>query len=199
MLELDSTTDLFIAPCALYRGAPFLKSFSLLSSQKGPLMLARQIMSQPVAACKLSDHADQAAKLMWEADCGVVPVLDDTGRAVAMLTDRDICMAAYTQGKAPHEIEVSSAMSKELQSCHPEDTLERVEQQMMQYQLRRIPVLDQDGRPVGILSLNDLARAANLQHPAAPAGTNGLSLASTAKTLAAVCALRLHEAGPRLA
>lgn len=162
-------------------------------------MFVKQIMSQPVAACRVDDRADQAARLMWEADCGAVPVIDSAGCAVAMVTDRDLCMAGYTQGKALHEIEVSSAMSKELQSCGPEDSLELVEQQMMQYQLRRIPVLDAEGRPIGIVSLNDLVRAATLQHSAAPAGADGLSLISTAKTLAAVCALRLPATGPRLA
>lgn len=161
-------------------------------------MLTRHIMSQPVAVCQLSDSLDQAARLMWEDDCGAVPVVDSAGRAVAMVTDRDICMAAYTQGKPLGQISVSSAMSKDLRACLPDDTLEQAEQLMMEYQLRRIPVLDDDGHPVGILSLNDLARAANHQHPAAPAGLDGVSLVTATRTMAAVCAPRLHAAGPRL-
>ena len=161
-------------------------------------MLTRHIMSQPVAVCQLSDSLDQAARLMWEDDCGAVPVVDSAGRAVAMLTDRDICMAAYTQGKPLGQISVSSAMSKDLRACLPDDTLEQAEQLMMEYQLRRIPVLDDDGHPVGILSLNDLARAANHQHPAAPAGLDGVSPLTAARTMAAVCAPRLHNPGPRL-
>mgnify|MGYP000146106926 FL=1 len=161
-------------------------------------MLTRHIMSQPVAVCQLSDSLDQAARLMWEDDCGAVPVVDSAGRAVAMLTDRDICMAAYTQGRPLGQISVSTAMSKDLRACLPDDTLEQAEQLMMEYQLRRIPVLDDDGHPVGILSLNDLARAANHQHPAAPAGLDGVSLVTATRTMAAVCAPRLHAAGPRL-
>ncbi len=160
-------------------------------------MLTKHIMSQPVAVCQLSDNLEQAARLMWEDDCGAVPVVDSAGRAVAMLTDRDICMAAYTQGKPLHQIGVSTAMSKSLQSCLPDDTLERAEQLMMEHQLRRIPVLDYDGHPLGILALNDLARAANHQHPAAPAGLDGVSLMTAARTMAAVCAPRGHG-GPRL-
>lgn len=161
-------------------------------------MLTRHIMSQPVAVCQLSDSLDQAARLMWEDDCGAVPVVDSAGRAVAMVTDRDICMAAYTQGKPLCQISVSTAMSKDLRACLPDDTLEQAEQLMMEYQLRRIPVLDDDGHPVGILSLNDLARAANHQHPAAPAGLDGVSQLTATRTMAAVCAPRLHAAGPRL-
>lgn len=161
-------------------------------------MLAKHIMSQPVCVCHLSDNLDQAARLMWEDDCGAVPVVDGEGRAVAMLTDRDICMAAYTQGRALQQIGVSTAMSKSLHACLPDDPLEQVEQLMMEYQLRRIPVLDYDGHPVGILALNDLARAANRQHPAAPDGPAGVTLMTAARTMAAVCAPRLHAPGPRL-
>ena len=107
---------------------------------------------------------DQAARLMWDGNCGSVPIVDGTGRAIAMLTDRDICMAAYTQGKPLHEISVGIAMSKSLQSCALEDTIEHVERLMAEHQIRRIPVLDPAGRPVGMLSLSDLARVAPKQH-----------------------------------
>lgn len=162
-------------------------------------MLVHHLMSHPAAVCHVSDKLDQAARIMWEVDCGAIVVVDAAQCAVAMLTDRDICMAAYTQGKRLAEISVGSAMSKSLYSCAPKDTLENVEQLMMQYQLRRIPVLDPQGHPIGILSLNDLARAANHQHPAAPGGSYEISLATAARTLAAVCAPRLFALGPRLA
>ncbi len=83
-------------------------------------MLAQQILSQPMATCQLSDHLDQAAKLMLEHDCGLIMVLDDSGRPVAMLTDRDICMAAYTQGKALGEISIHTAMSQGICACELE-------------------------------------------------------------------------------
>lgn len=155
-------------------------------------MLACQLMSQPVAFCYTSDNLEQAARLMWETDCGALPIIDLTGRPVAMLTDRDICMAAYTQGKPLRELDVSTAMSKSLQTCSMDDTLEDAEQLMVQHQIRRLPVLDRDGQLLGILSLNDLARAANQQHPAAPDGSYEVSLATAAKTLAAVCHPRCH-------
>lgn len=162
-------------------------------------MLVNQIMSQPVASCHVGDTLEQAARLMWEKDCGAIPVLDESGRVIAMLTDRDICMAAYTQGKPLSGISVRSSMSKELFSCQPLDSVTAVEQLMREHQIRRIPVLDMEGLPVGVLSLNDVALAAAHQHPGAPGSTNGISLASTAETLAALCAHRLESIGPRLA
>lgn len=162
-------------------------------------MLAKELMSHPVATCGVDDNLDRAANLMWDCDCGAVPIVDTAGCAVAMLTDRDICMAAYLQGKPLREISVRSAMSQSLFACAPDDSLENVEQLMMEHQIRRIPVIDPEGRPVGILSINDLARAANRQHPAAHGITNGLTLSVAAKTLAAVCSPRCLVPGPRLA
>src|SRR5262245_6101900 len=62
-------------------------------------MEVREIMSTDLETCRADDTLDRAARLMWEHDCGVVPVVDHEGTAVGMITDRDICMAAYTQGR----------------------------------------------------------------------------------------------------
>lgn len=132
-------------------------------------MVAKHVMSQPFAVCQAFDTLNQAAKLMWDADCGVIPIVDNEGRAVAMLTDRDIYRAASAQGKRLHEIPVHTAMSKVLVACQPRAPLQQVEQLMMEHQIRWLPVLDEDGRPVGILSFNDLVRMANSHTPLRPA------------------------------
>jgi len=192
MLEVNATE--IAVPHQLYRGSPFLKGFCAVASKKGDLMLVKQLMSHPVKVCHLFDNLSQVAKLMWEGDCGAVPVVDGAGRAVAMLTDRDICMASYLQGKPLWEIAVRTAMSPGLTACGPDDPVEHAELLMRDYQIRRLPVLDQDGHPVGMLSLNDLARAAVRRHPCASAvGNAGIRLTATARTLAAVCAPRFRE------
>jgi CBS domain-containing protein len=184
---------------ALYRGAPFCKSFQLIGSGRGSPMQIQYVMTQPVAVCGVNDSLQQAAMLMWERDCGVVPIVDETGKVVAMLTDRDICMAAYTQGRPLSEIGVRVAMSKHLVVCHPENSIEQAEERMSAHQLRRLPVVDPDGMPVGLISLSDLARAAVQPPSRAHAGTNGVRLQSTARTLAMVCALRMREVAPKSA
>lgn len=163
-------------------------------------MFVKQIMSSPVATCTPESTLNQAAQLMWDYDCGVLPVVDSAGRAVAMLTDRDICMAAYTQGKPLSEIRVASAMSKQLYSCRPEDSVKDAEMLMQEQQLRRIPALDAQGRPVGLLSLNDLARL-SMKEPQSAAGQtramrDGLSASSVARTMAAICSPRAHGLAP---
>ena len=121
-------------------------------------MNVRDLMTTEVGTCRAFDGADRAARIMWESDCGAVPVLDQAGSVVAMVTDRDLCMAALLQGRPLSEIRVSSAMSRELFSCRPDDDLSQAESVMRIRKVRRLPVVDVEGRLLGILSLSDLAR-----------------------------------------
>lgn len=149
-------------------------------------MNVEQLMSQPAITCGPSDTLNTAARLMWENDCGVLPVVGDDGRLVGIVTDRDICMSAYTQGKPLCEILISSAMAKQVYSCHPQDSVAAAEQWMSTAQVRRMPVVDDDEHPVGVLSLNDIARNA-----ASTRTTNGLNQ-EVVQTLAAICQPRLR-------
>lgn len=118
-----------------------------------------QLMTHVVKTCRPQDSLNTAAKLMWDSNCGSVGVVGDGG-VVGMLTDRDICMAAYTQGRPLAEMRASSAMSKQLFSCGPEDSLAKAEEIMRTNRVRRLPVIDADHHLVGILSLDDIAREA---------------------------------------
>jgi CBS domain-containing protein len=143
-------------------------------------MRIKDIMSQPVVTCPTEATLDHAARLMWEYDCGVIPVLDDDGRLAGIVTDRDVCMAAYTQGRTLHDIPVTTAMAKQVIAVHGNDTIENAETLMSEYQIRRLPVLDSESRPVGIVSMNDLARQAARKQ------RDGVEHALV-QTLAAVC------------
>lgn len=121
-------------------------------------MNIQEIMSTPAVVCRPSDTLSRAAQLMWEHDYGCLPVVDDQGSVIGMLTDRDTCMAAYTRGEPLHAISVESAMARKVFVAHSGDSLESVERLMAEKQIRRLPVVDRDQRPIGLLSLNDLAR-----------------------------------------
>jgi CBS domain-containing protein len=123
-------------------------------------MKVEDLMTTEVGSCRSFDTADRSAKIMWERDCGAVPVVDQEGRVVAMVTDRDICMAALTQGRTLNEIHVSSAMSRRLWSCRPQDDVKEAEKMMRAHQVRRLPVVDADGKLLGVVSISDLARVA---------------------------------------
>jgi CBS-domain-containing membrane protein len=119
------------------------------------------VMTREVATCAATDSLNRAAQLMWDRRCGTVAILDDSGRVVGLVTDRDACMAAYTQGRRLDDIPVASAMSHPVRSCRASDAIATAEDAMMAHGVRRLVVLDGDGRPEGIVSLDDIARAAS--------------------------------------
>jgi len=123
-------------------------------------MKVEQVMTRDVKLCHAEDSLNDAARLMWDHACGCVPVVDAADRVVGVLTDRDVCMAAYTRGMPLGDMTVSSAMSRQVFACHMGDALDTAEAIMRVHQVRRLPVLGFEDRIVGILSLSDIAREA---------------------------------------
>jgi CBS domain-containing protein len=119
-----------------------------------------EVMTRRVYSCRPGDTLADAAAVMWEHDVGCVPVVASDGAVVGMLTDRDICMAAYTRGARLAELDVAAVMSRRLCACAPEQSVAQVEELMRLDRVRRTPVVDPQGRLVGILTLADLAREA---------------------------------------
>ena len=150
-------------------------------------------MTQQVASVRHNDSAAVAARLMWDCDCGAVPVLDDDDRVIAMVTDRDICMAALMRDRAPSAISVADVMSRDLQCCGPDDDLGSAEQMMRQHQIRRLPIVDGDRRPMGMLSLADIVRATDHQKGRARRDVRPEEIAVT---LADICATPAREMNP---
>jgi CBS domain-containing protein len=146
------------------------------------------IMTRDVRACSPDDSMGEAAQIMWENDCGCVPVVDGDRRLVGMITDRDICMAAYTRGKPLAEIEVGGAMAAVVQSCRAEDTLRKAETIMRTAQVRRLPVVDRDRVLVGILSLRDIVQEAQRQSRTEHRDVDDSEVSDT---LGAICAQHL--------
>lgn len=123
-------------------------------------MRVSELMTKQVASVRSNEPCAVAAKLMWDCDCGAVPVTDETGgRVIGMITDRDICMATWSRDCSPAAIRAGEVMSRELYYCSPGDGVALAENLMRSHQIRRIPVLEADGRLAGILSLADIARA----------------------------------------
>lgn len=145
-------------------------------------MHVQDLMAHPAITCHVNDSLDVAAQKMWDHDCGVLPVLNDEGKVTGMITDRDICMAALTQGRPLHELLVNLAMAKHVIAVGPEQTIGDVEQLMARHQVRRLPVLDAANRPLGVISLNDLAIEA-----VQPDTRMKHGISTVAHALAAVC------------
>jgi CBS domain-containing protein len=114
------------------------------------------LMTRDVHTCTINDSLNGAARIMWDHDCGCAPVVDTHGKLVGIVTDRDISMAAYTQGTPLDAIPVERVMSARVISCGRGDDLETAHQLMRTHEIHRLPVVDTRGRPIGILSLSDV-------------------------------------------
>jgi CBS domain-containing protein len=121
-------------------------------------MKVRELMTSDVSACQLQDNLTQAVTVMWQRDCGVVPVVDEHQRVVGMVTDRDIAIAAATKNRLASNISVGEIIYGAVKSCDPNDDVEDALKIMRKHQLRRLPVTSKDGVLLGIISISDLLR-----------------------------------------
>ncbi|MBL8693769.1 MAG: CBS domain-containing protein [Planctomycetes bacterium] len=142
------------------------------------------LMTRDVSTIHPDDNLATAARKMWEHDCGILPVVHpEDGTLVGVLTDRDVCISTCMEGAAPGEIPVVKAMSRQLFTCPTGSDLAAVHNVMRRNQVRRVPVVDGERKIVGLISINDLALAAD----AATGPKAGEQRAEVARTLAAVC------------
>jgi CBS domain-containing protein len=124
---------------------------------KGDLMKVKELMTTDVKRCSPETNLAAAAKIMWEGDCGAVPVTDERDCVVGVITDRDICIAAATRPNTEGEIPVKEVMSRTLYTCAPGDDVRSVLETMKTRKIRRLPVVEQGGRIAGIVSIHDIA------------------------------------------
>jgi CBS domain-containing protein len=117
----------------------------------------RQSMTSNPRTVDPDDTIAMAATIMRDEDAGVVPVVED-GRLVAVVTDRDIAIRAVADGKDPRSTTVAEIASRELVTIDPQQDLDEALRLMAQHQVRRLPVVEEDGRLVGILAQADVAR-----------------------------------------
>jgi CBS domain-containing protein len=147
-------------------------------------MLVKDIMVRDVRSCRADTNLAEASRLMFENDCGVLPVLDASGTVIGMITDRDIAMAVGIRNRIPSEITVFEVKPdpRELYACAPEDDIHAALQTMREQEVRRLPVVN-GGQLRGILCLNEIALNASKR--------GDLSYEDVVDTLKAVCAHRL--------
>jgi CBS domain-containing protein len=144
-------------------------------------MLIRHTMTERPIACSSVESLAEAVRIMWEHDCGSVPIIDEHGVVVGIVTDRDACVAAYTQDRRLHDLPVTIAMSHAIIACHPEEPVSAAMDRMREHQVRRLPVIDNGGHLLGMISLSDLAR-------------HGAATQEVAETLRAICRPRTRAA-----
>jgi CBS domain-containing protein len=123
-------------------------------------MKVKELMTSDVKSCGLDTNLATAAKIMWESDCGAIPVTDEQGKVVGVITDRDICIAAATRSRTEGEIPVQDVISSIVYTCTPSDDVRAALDTMKNRKVRRLPVVGHDGRLSGIVSIHDIASQA---------------------------------------
>ena len=117
-----------------------------------------QIMAIDVGFCRPCDELSRAAAIMWEKDCGLVPVVDDDFRVVGVVTDRDIAIACASRNARPSEIRTGEMGFREIETCRMEDELSDVLKRMARIGIRRMPVTGDRGELLGLISIADVLR-----------------------------------------
>ena len=151
-------------------------------------MRVLDVMTIDATTCPPGASLAEAAGLMWECDCGVIPVVDEDEKVVGMITDRDICMAAALTGRDLSNLDVGSVISGLVTTCKSEDDVQSALATMREKQLRRLPVIDADGKLQGVLSLNDLVLKVEQDKK-----TQGLTYIDVIDTYRAICQHRVGE------
>ena len=141
-------------------------------------MKVKDIMTTDLKTCTPDTTVAEAAQLMWDGDCGFLPVVDD-GVLVGVVTDRDMYIALATQNARASHLRVGAVASTKLATCAPEDAVLNTLATMKQARVRRLPVVGFGGTVIGILSMNDILRAAAMG--------KGVSNDDVVETLQAIC------------
>ncbi|KHE71599.1 CBS domain-containing protein [Halobacillus sp. BBL2006] len=115
----------------------------------------KDIMTSDVSVCRTDDCLSDAASMMKQKNVGAIPVCDDQGNLMGMVTDRDLVIRGYAD-KKPESTPIQQVMSDHLYSCTPDCSTQEASQIMAQHQVRRLPVVE-NGKLTGIISLGDLS------------------------------------------
>src|SRR5438270_11803748 len=122
-------------------------------------MRCQEIMTKSPATVKMNTPVQEVARRMAERDIGFIPIVDDSGRAIGTVTDRDITIRVVAKGLDPKSTKLSDFGGNEVVCCSPEDDMDRARDLMQQHKVQRILVCDAQKKHVGVFSLQDIARA----------------------------------------
>jgi CBS domain-containing protein len=120
----------------------------------------KDVCSSSAATCGPDTNLAEIVRIMWDMDCGCVPVVDENGKVLGMITDRDICIALATRHRLAREVLAREVITGIVSFCCPDDEIGAALKTMESARVRRLPVVDEEGAIVGILSLSDLIRKA---------------------------------------
>ncbi len=121
-------------------------------------MKVEKIMTSDVGVCQVNESLAEAAGIMWQKDCGVVPIVDENNQAIGMITDRDVCIAVTSQNRPASEILTGELINGKPITCSLSDSAKDALKKMRKYKIKRLPVVDEKCELAGILSIADFLR-----------------------------------------
>jgi len=146
-------------------------------------MRVEDVMMRTPVSCTLETNLGTAAELLWSRDCGILPVLDAQQKVVGVITDRDLCIALGTRNRLPGDVTVKEVTSGKVYSCRPEDDIHAALEIMARHKVRRLPVVNQDGRLQGILSMDNVVLHAEAAEAGKAAELSPRDIVSTLKSI----------------
>ena len=122
-----------------------------------------EVMTKNPVCCLPNDMVAKAAQLMKGENIGSIPVIenDQTKKLVGIVTDRDLALKVVAEGRDAKSMKVEAAMTRKVVTCRAEDDLQKALDAMSEHQLRRIPIVDNDNKILGIISQADVATRVN--------------------------------------
>ena len=108
-------------------------------------MKVKEVMMGAPCYCQPETNLGSATELMWNANCGFLPVESADGKVIGVITDRDICIALGTRNRSAGEVTVAAVQTGKLYSCAPEDDIHMALQTLKEASVRRLPVISQSG------------------------------------------------------
>jgi CBS domain-containing protein len=120
----------------------------------------KDVMTSEPRTIDAGQSVAYAAKMMRDEDVGLAPIVEDD-KLIGMLTDRDIAIRVVAEGRNPDEVMVGEVASKQVVTVDPQQDLDEALRIMAKHQVRRLPVVEEDGRLVGIVAQADVAREGN--------------------------------------
>jgi CBS domain-containing protein len=117
----------------------------------------RDVMTSNPCTIDAEKPVAYAAKMLRDEDVGLAPIVEDD-KLIGMLTDRDIAIRVVAEGRDPGQVKVRDVASKQVVTIDPQQDLDEALRIMAKHQVRRLPVVEEDGRLVGVVAQADIAR-----------------------------------------
>jgi CBS domain-containing protein len=154
----------WIVAAPLLRRARIQRGPGTSTDQGGLTMNVKEAMTAQVKVCRPETSLDEIARLMWETDCGAIPVIAEDHKPIGIVTDRDIAMAAMHNHQPLWDIQASKVIQgQEPCCCSHKESLESCLETMERHKVRRLMVTDDRGALCGILSMGDAVSCTNQQ------------------------------------